>query len=74
MSEKQQEAIDEAELVDDLEPSEAFAELIGRVGNQVGVGSLSLGAVRTVVQERAGMVDASAAETSPCAPPAKRAP
>lgn len=57
-----QEIINEAGLVEGLEPSDTFAELITRIAVEVGVGSLGPAAVRTVVKERAVPADA---ETAP---------
>jgi hypothetical protein len=45
--------IDEAELTGDLEPSEAFAALVARVGGQAGVGKLGIAAFDELVHERA---------------------
>lgn len=64
MSKEQQETIDESELVENLDPSDGFVALVGRVGSQVGIGSLSLGAIQTAVRDRADSADASTAETT----------
>jgi hypothetical protein len=37
----------------DLEPSDAFAGLVSRVGRRAGVGTLGLGAIKQLVRERA---------------------
>jgi hypothetical protein len=37
----------------DLEPSDAFAGLVSRVGRRAGVGTLGLGAIEQLVRERA---------------------
>ncbi len=61
---EQQTIIDEATLAEDLEPSEEFAGLVARVGNQAGVGNLSLGAVRKIVRDRATAADGRTTKSS----------
>lgn len=39
----------------DLEPSDEFARLLARQGDRIGIGKLGLGAIRTLVQERAAV-------------------
>jgi hypothetical protein len=53
--EQKQEVIDEEELVQELEPSETFAHLIGRVGAEVGIGNLSLPLFSDLVREHAAV-------------------
>jgi hypothetical protein len=65
--------IDEVELVDELEPSEAFAGLVARVGDRAGVGTLGLGAIDGLVRKRAangGKIDEAAPADAPKGAPA----
>jgi hypothetical protein len=50
----EQTIIYEAELSPaDLEPSPAFARLVGRVGRRAGIGTLGIGAMQELIRERA---------------------
>jgi hypothetical protein len=66
-----QRIIDESQLSPDaLEPTETFARLVKRVGDQVDLGTLGLDAIRDVVHERIGVTTATGSATSAAKPAA----
>jgi hypothetical protein len=56
--------LDEVELVDDLQPSGDFADLIDRIGSEVGIGNLGMPAFQGLVKERAKLAH-EAGEAAP---------